>query len=75
MYITVKQLANCINNCKRLTHYKVQFQMEGKKYPTTQFFFATDKDNARKQASDFLQEELEKGFYKSGRIISIVKFD
>lgn len=75
MYITVKQLANCINNCQRFTHYKILFEISGKPDPFTWFTLATDKNAARKQANDFLHGELSKGFYKSGKIISIVKFD
>ena len=76
MYISVKQLANSINNLKRIEpesmkHYKVYFEIAGKKDPFTWFCFATDYQTAKKAAYDFLDKEISKGFYTSGTILAI----
>lgn len=76
MYITVSQLADCINNCKRIEskkikHYKVYFEISGKEYPVMWFCHALDYNAAKQAAHNFLTEELSKGFYKSGFILSI----
>lgn len=88
MYITVSQLAKKINHLERFTmgefkqekherhtlnHYKVCFEIYGKKDPFIWFCFAENREQAMKQASDFLKEELQKGFYKSGMILSVKK--
>ena len=54
-----------------LKHYKVYFEIYGKNKPVTWFCFAADYAAAKQAASDFLKEELSKGFYSSGMILSI----
>ena len=84
MCINVSTLAAAINEKRHITpeelakdghqvvnHWKVYFDISGKASPFTWFCFASDYAAAKQAASAFLAEELAKGFYPSGKILSI----